>query len=250
MKKMILAAAMTAAFTTNLAHAEEQKTDDEVSFNAALTSDYRFRGISQTRLQSALQGGADYVHNPTGFYAGTWLSTIKFIQDAGGSDSVELDVYGGKRGEIVKDMPYDVGVLTYVYPSNGLTPSVNTTEIYGQIGYGPSYIKYSHSLTNLFGYVDSKGSGYLDAGMNLEVGEGFILNLHAGHQTVEGSNGGVDNNRFSYTDWKVGVTKDFGIATGALAVIGTNADKDAYASPANAKFMGKTALVLTVSKTF
>lgn len=42
--------------------------------------------------------------------------------------------------------------------------------------------------------------------MNLEVGEGFILNLHAGHQTVEGSKGGVDNNRYSYTDWKVGVT--------------------------------------------
>lgn len=250
MKKMILAAAMATAFTASLAHAEEQKTGDEVSFNAALTSDYRFRGISQTRLQSALQGGADYVHNPTGFYAGTWLSTIKFVKDAGGSGNVEVDVYGGKRGAISEDVSYDVGVLTYVYPSNDLKPSANTTELYAQLGYGPAYIKYSHSLTNLFGYVDSKGSGYLDAGMNLEVGLGLILNLHAGHQTVEGSNGGVDNKRFSYTDWKVGVTKDFGIATGALAVIGTNADKDAYASPANAKFMGKTALVLTVSKTF
>lgn len=250
MKKLILAAAITAALTSSITHAEEQKPDNEVSFNAAVTSDYRYRGISQTRLEPALQGGADYVHNPSGFYAGTWLSTIKFVKDAGGSSSVEVDVYGGKRGAISEDVSYDVGVLTYVYPSNDLNPSANTTEVYGQLGYGPAYIKYSHSVTNLFGYVDSKGSGYLDAGMNLEVGEGFILNLHAGHQTVEGSNGGVDNNRFSYTDWKVGVTKDFGIATGALAVIGSNADKDAYASPANAKFMGKTALVLTVSKTF
>jgi len=250
MKKLILVAAMSPLFAANLAFAEQQKPDHEVSFNAALTSDYRFRGISQTRLQPALQGGADYINNPTGFYAGTWLSTIKFVKDAGGSGSAEVDVYGGKRGAIAEDVSYDVGVLAYVYPSNDLNPGANTTELYAQLGYGPAYIKYSHSLTNLFGYVDSKGSGYLDAGMNLEVGLGLILNLHAGHQTVEGSNGCVDNKRFSYTDWKVGVTKDFGIATGALAVIGTNADKAAYASPANAKFMGKTALVLTVSKTF
>lgn len=250
MKKMILATAMTAAFATSMVYAEEQKPDNEISFNAAVISDYRFRGISQTRLEPALQGGADYVHNPSGFYAGTWLSTIKFVKDAGGSGSLEIDVYGGKRGALTEDVSYDVGVLTYVYPSNDLNPSANTTELYAQLGYGPAYIKYSHSLTNLFGYVDSKGSGYLDAGLNLEVGAGFILNLHAGHQTIEGSNGGVNNDRYSYTDWKVGVTKDFGIATGALAVIGTNADKDAYASPANAKFMGKTALVLTVSKTF
>lgn len=250
MKKLILAVAVTAAFTANVAHAQEQKPDNEVSFNAAVTSDYRFRGISQTRLEPAVQGGADYVNNPTGFYAGAWLSTIKWVKDAGGSGNVELDVYGGKRGEIIKDVSYDVGVLTYVYPSNDLNPNANTTELYGQLGYGPAYIKYSRSVTNLFGFADSKGSGYLDAGMNLDMSEGFILNLHAGHQTVEGSNAGVDNNRYSYTDWKVGVTKDFGIATGALAVIGTNADKDAYASPVNGKFMGKSALVLTISKTF
>ncbi|MFC7299497.1 TorF family putative porin [Herminiimonas aquatilis] len=250
MKKLIVVAAITAAFTTSIAHAQEHKSDSEVSFNAGVTSDYRFRGISQTRLEPALQGGADYVHNPSGFYAGTWLSTIKFVKDAGGSGSVEIDVYGGKRGAITEDVSYDVGVLTYVYPSNDLNPSANTTELYAQLGYGPAYIKYSYSVTDLFGYIDSEGSGYLDAGMNLEVGKGFILNLHAGHQTVKGSSGGVNNDRFSYTDWKIGVTKDFGIATGALAVIGTNADKDAYASPVNAKFMGKTALVLTVSKTF
>ena len=48
----------------------------------------------------------------------------------------------------------------------------------------------------------------------------------------------------------MGVTRDFGVVTGALAVIGTNAGKSAYASPVNGKFMGKTALLLTVSKTF
>jgi uncharacterized protein (TIGR02001 family) len=249
MKKLILASALAALFAGSYAHAEEAKPDNEVSFNAAIASDYRYRGISQTRLQPAVQGGADYTNNPTGFYAGTWLSTIKWTEDAGGGGDVEWDIYAGKRGEIVKDVSYDVGVLTYVYPSNGLSGvagfvSANTTELYGQLGYGPAYIKYSHAVTNLFGFVDSKNSGYLDIGANIDVGNGFTANLHAGHQQVSHLSAA------SYTDWKLGVTKELGVVTGALAVIGTNAGKDAYASPANGKFLGKTALLLTISKTF
>ncbi len=248
MKKLILAAAITAAFSAGFVHAEETKVeakpDNEVSFNAALTSDYRYRGISQTRLQAALQGGADYINNPSGFYAGAWLSSIKWIKDAGGKGNVEVDLYAGKRGEIAKDVSYDIGVLTYVYPSNNLATSADTTEVYGQLGYGPAYVKYSHSVTNLFGFANSKNSGYLDLGANFEVATGLTLNLHAGRQQVK--NNGV----YSYTDWKIGVTKDFGVVTGALAVIGTNAGEVAYASPENGKFLGKTGLVATLSKTF
>ena len=254
---LTLAAALTLAMATlgaGLAHAQDAKPaeptpDNVISYNAALVSDYRYRGISQTRLKPALQGGADYTHNPSGFYAGTWLSTIKWTKDAGGSGDVEWDLYAGKRGEIVKDVSYDIGGLGYVYPSNDLAhvagfANANTFELYGQVGFGPAYIKYSHSLTNLFGFIDSKNSGYLDVGANIEAGAGLVVNLHAGHQKVK------NNGSFSYTDYKVGVTKDFGVVTGALAVIGTNASESAYASPANGKFMGKTALVLTVSKTF
>ncbi|TFW28839.1 TorF family putative porin [Duganella callida] len=257
MKNYVLAAAavaVTAAFAANCAYAEETaapaaKPDNEVSFNVAVVSDYRYRGISQTRLKPALQGGADYVNNPTGLYLGTWLSTIKWTKDAGGDGSVEWDIYGGKRGQITDDVSYDVGVLTYVYASNGLDHvagfvDANTTEVYGQLGYGPAYVKYSHAVTNLFGFVDSKNSGYVDIGANIDVGEGYTVNLHAGHQEVK------HNDAASYTDWKVGVTKDFGVVTGALAVIGTNASKTAYASPANGKFLGKTALQLSIGKVF
>jgi uncharacterized protein (TIGR02001 family) len=253
MKKIILAAAVIAAFTGSRAYAEDAapaaKPDNETSFNAAVVSDYRYRGISQTRLKPALQGGFDYVNNPTGLYAGVWLSTIKWTKDAGGDGDVEMDIYAGKRGQVGDAVAYDVGVLTYVYPSNGLKDvsgfvNADTTEIYGQLAYGPAYVKYSHSLTNLFGYADSKNSGYLDIGANIDAGEGFTINLHAGHQEVK------HNDAASYTDWKIGATRDFGVMTGALAVIGTNAGKAAYASPANGKFLGKTALQLTVSKVF
>src|SRR5471030_553557 len=125
MKKLILAAAVVAAFTGTHAYAEDAapaaKPDNETSFNAAVVSDYRYRGISQTRLKPALQGGFDYTNNPTGFYAGTWLSTIKWTKDAGGSGDIEWDIYAGKRGQISADVSYDVGVLTYVYPSNDLS---------------------------------------------------------------------------------------------------------------------------------
>ena len=225
------------------AQAEDPKPDNELSYNAAVTSDYRFRGISQTRLQPALQGGADYTHNPIGLYLGTWLSTIKWTKDAGGGGNVELDLYGGKRGEIVKDLSYDVGVLSYVYPSNSLHPNANTTEIYGQLGYGVAYAKYSNAMTNLFGFVDSKNSGYLDIGANIDVPYGMTANLHAGRQKVR------SNTSASYTDWKIGLTKDFGIVTGAAAIIGTNTDS--YVGPgAGGKNLGKNALVVTVSKTF
>ncbi|AKU23860.1 TorF family putative porin [Massilia sp. NR 4-1] len=248
MKKTMLALAVMAACAASV-HAQEQKPEHEVSFNAAVTSDYRYRGISQTRLKPALQGGVDYVNNLTGLYAGAWASTIKWTKDTGGDGSVEMDVYAGKRGQINADISYDAGVLGYIYPSNDLKhvagmANANTAEIYGQLGYGPAYIKYSHSLTNLFGYVDSKNSGYLDVGANIDTGHGFVLNLHAGHQKVR------HNNAADYTDWKLGVTKDFGVLTGALAVIGTNASKTAYANARNGKFMGKTALQLTLSKTF
>lgn len=248
MKKILLVAALSALFGNHAAQAQETapaaKPEHEVSFNAALATDYRYRGISQTRLQPALQGGADYVNNPSGMYAGVWASTIKWTKDAGGGGSVEVDLYAGKRGALTSDISYDVGVLTYVYPSNGLAVSANTTEVYGQLSYGPAYLKYSHATTNLFGFANSKNSGYLDLGANIEIDSGLVLNLHAGHQSVK------NNNASAYSDWKIGVTKDFGVLSASVAVIGTNAGKLAYASPLTAQFLGKTAVVGVLSKTF
>jgi len=229
---------------TGIVAAQEQeapKPDNEVSYNLGVTTDYRYRGISQTRLKPALQGGADYTNNPTGLYAGTWLSTIKWIKDAGGDSNVEWDIYGGKRGNITSDITYDVGGLYYLYAGNDLPTNANTFEVYGQLGYGPAYVKYSHSLTNLFGTPDSKGSGYLDVGANIDAGSGFTVNLHAGRQNVK------HNGTFSYNDYKLGVTKDFGVASVSLAYI--KADTTAYMSP-NAKNLGKSGLVLSATKTF
>jgi uncharacterized protein (TIGR02001 family) len=253
MKKLVLAAAVTAAFVGSVARAEDKKPDNEVAFNVGVVSDYRYRGISQTRLNPALQGGVDYTHNPTGFYAGTWLSTIQWIKDipGAGSTPLEWDIYLGKRGDVTKDITYDVGILQYAYLNNKLGnvagfANANTTEIYGQLGYGPAYIKYSHSLTNTFGNANSKNSNYIDVGANVDLPVwGLQLNLHAGHQTIKNSSPSA-----SYTDWKVGLTKDFGVVSASLAYIDTNASSTVYASPANGKNLGKGTVVLSVLKTF
>lgn len=244
MKYKNIAAAVglaVSAFTSVPVLAQEQPAEHQVSFNAAVTSDYRYRGLSQTRLDPALQGGVDYVHGPTGWYVGTWLSTIKWTKDLGGDGDIEWDIYGGKRGQLTDAISYDVGGLYYWYPDNSLNPSANTFELYGRLGFGPAYVKYSHSTTNLFGTADSKRSGYLDVGADIDVGNGFLLNLHVGRQRVK------NNRAFSYTDYKVGVTKDLGVASVSLAWI--HANTDAYLSP-QGKNLGKSAAVLSVSKTF
>ncbi len=218
-----------------------------LSFNLTLTSDYRYRGISQTRLKPAIQGGIDYAL-PGGFYIGAWASTIKWIKDAGGEANAEVDLYGGYKGEIAKDFTYDVGFLRYQYPSNKLNPSANTNEIYGAVTFGPATLKYSHSLSNLFGFADSKNSGYLDLSATFEVGPAIQLIPHVGYQRV------AHNSDFSYADYSFTVGKDFSGFFLSAAVIGTNAKKiggvPAYSYNAGEKDLGKTGLVVAVKKTF
>jgi len=261
MKKTLLSLAAATVVTSMpvLVHAEDA---NPLSFNVSLTTDYRYRGISQSRLKPALQGGADYAL-PNGFYVGTWGSTISWIKDAGtiagvdtGSAPVEIDFYGGYKGEIQKDFGYDVGLLQYWYPSNKLsnltTANANTTEIYGALTYGIFTAKYSHSLTNLFGTVtsqgNSKGSGYLDLSATIDAGNGFSVVPHPGHQKVKNWSDG------SYTDYSLTVSKDAAGFTWSGALVGTDAKHDpaavfAYPSPTG-KNLGRSGLVLAVKKTF
>jgi len=247
--RTLTAAALTLAFATMSASAQAQEAqpaaeavpDNQISYNVAVVSDYRYRGISQTRLQPALQGGVDYVNNPTGVYVGAWATNIKWIKDGGGDASYEFDVYAGKRGQITDTFAYDVGALYYAYPSNGLSTNANTFELYAQVSAGPFSLKYSHATSNLFGTADSKNSSYIDGQFNYDVYDGFVLNLHAGRQDVK------NLDEASYTDYKVGVTKDFGVFSLGVAAVKTNTD---FYVGRNGKNLGKSGAVVTISKTF
>ncbi len=215
-----------------------------LSFNAGLTSDYRYRGISQSRLKPAVSAGADYAHT-SGLYVGTWLTTIQWIKDAGGNAPLEWDIYGGYKGTLGSSgIGYDVGLLRYQYPRNRLAVSANTTEVYGALTYGVFTAKYSHALTNLFGFADSQNSGYLDLSANLDLGGGWSVVPHVGRQWVR------HNSAYAYTDYGVALNKDFGNGLSAsAALIGTNADKALYTTPAG-RFTGHAMLVAGIKYSF
>ncbi len=253
----LLATAIALTALHGTARAEDPPASP-FSFNVGAISDYRYRGISQTRLKPALQGGIDYA-NANGFYLGTWASTIKWIKDAYGDAGLEIDLYGGYKGEIAKDVTYDVGVLQYVYASaktklwDASYKDPNTTEIYGAVTYGPVTTKLSYSLTNLFGNYDfagkkdSKGSIYLDVSASFDVGGGLTLAPHVGYQKV------VNITNASYTDYSLTLSKDFSGLAPSIALVGTTANKDFYVpgGAANStQFLGKTALVVGVKYSF
>lgn len=240
---MVLAAlVLSGAASAQTPAAAAPAPDYSFAYNVGAVTDYRYRGISQTRLKPALQGGIDFSHK-SGFYLGTWASTIKWIKDAGGDAPVELDLYGGYKGT-AGPLGYDVGVLRYQYPSHDLAISPNTTEIYGAATYSVATLKYSHSVTNLFGFADSKNSYYLDASATIDLGSGYSLVPHIGYQKVK------NNNDFSYTDYALTLGKDFGNGISAsAAVVGTDADKALYVTPAG-KFTGRTGLVVGVKYSF
>jgi uncharacterized protein (TIGR02001 family) len=211
----------------------------QVAYNVGVVTDYRYRGISQSRLKPALQGGVDYTAGA--FYVGAWASTIKWIKDAGGGADIELDLYGGYKGEITKGFTYDVGILAYIYPGHDLAVSPQTTELYGALTYGPATLKYSHSVTNLFGFDDSKNSGYIDLAATFEITDGWMITPHIGRQTVKNLGAA------SYTDASLTVSKDFSGWLVSLAAV--DAKTGVYIGPNN-KDLGKRSLVAGVKYSF
>lgn len=110
----------------------------EVSGNVAIVSDYRFRGVSLSGGDPALQGGIDVAHE-SGFYVGTWASSI----DDGGTDllgDMELDLYGGWSGEIANGLTLDAGLLYYMYPTEDLGADTDYFEPYASLAFtlGPA----------------------------------------------------------------------------------------------------------------
>lgn len=240
MKKLAVLLSTLVVSGAVLAQAKAPEPDYTLSFNVGAVTDYRYRGISQSRLKPALQGGADFAHK-SGFYLGTWASTIKWVKDGGGDANVEVDLYGGYKFT-AGPVGLDVGALRYLYPNSSLPVSPNTTELYVAGTWGPATLKYSHATTNLFGFANSKRSGYLDLSATFDLGSGFSLTPHIGHQKVR------NNSPFSYTDYSIALGYDFGNGLTASAML-VDTDNNNYLAP-NGKNLGKAGVVLGVKYGF
>lgn len=119
----LMASAATIA-TTGVASAE-----GELSANVALTSNYVWRGQTQTTGDFAIQGGIDYATDF--FYVGTWASSV---DDFGIDASTELDFYAGITPS-VGPVSFDIGVIFYNYPST--TVDSDFIELAASASYSP-----------------------------------------------------------------------------------------------------------------
>ena len=111
-------------------------TPHSFSANVTLTSDYVYRGITQTNEDPALQGGFDYSHE-SGFYLGVWASNLEFNGGTSDAPSLEIDVYGGMSGEFQNGLGWDVGALYYIYPDQNedVEGDYDFLELYGSLSY-------------------------------------------------------------------------------------------------------------------
>ena len=158
-----LAAAGLSLATPAMAQSDDEVASDfTVSANVALTTDYRFRGVSLSGGDPALQGGFDVAHD-SGFYIGTWASSI----DGGAAyGDLELDIYAGWSGNLSDAVSVDVGVLYYIYPTEDLGLDTDYIEPYASVGvnfgpaeatFGVAYAPEQDSLggdDNLYLYTD------------------------------------------------------------------------------------------------
>lgn len=132
---LIAATALTGcalAATPAFADETDAPSDITVTGNVALVTDYRFRGLSQSQGDAAIQGGIN-VNHASGLYAGVWSSSTSFAAPLNGVyGSMELDIFGGWTGAVANGVTADVGLLYYVYP-NGHVGKAEFFEPYASV---------------------------------------------------------------------------------------------------------------------
>ena len=252
MHKTLLTLLAMSALTLN-AQAEAPKPDWTVTGNAGLFSDYRYRGFTQTGYKPSFQGGFDVAH-ASGFYFGSWNANVEQALYRGAS--LEMDIYGGYKFT-AGPVGLDLGALTCRYPTRANTGNVGEVhhdEVYLGLSYKIFTLKYSHQLSNYFGLgdgtnTDTKGGSYLDLGATYDLGNGWGINAHFGHQTIPNATDfGLQSN--SVDDYKVGVTKDLKGWVTSAAWFGTS-KKDYFTTGISApEAAGRGALVVGLSRTF
>jgi uncharacterized protein (TIGR02001 family) len=185
----------------------------EVSSTWTLTSDYDFRGFSQSATDPAVQGSIDFAAD-SGFYVGAWASNVDF----GDADvDYEVDVYAGFSGG--ETLLWDAGIVYYAYPDES---DFNYAEIYGSLGY--EWFEGKLWYSNDFGGDATEGDTsaiYAEANATIELPQNFSVLLHAGLSTGDYWD---DVNGDDQIDYSVGVGYTAGNFDLALKYVDTDSD--------------------------
>ncbi|MCG8324041.1 MAG: TorF family putative porin [Thiotrichales bacterium] len=218
----------------------------EFSANIALTTDYLYRGISQTSEEPAIQGGFDYSYSPWGFYAGVWASNLDFED---GDTSIEIDYYGGFAGEFANGISWDIGGLYYQYPGTDADAGADFdfVEAYGSLGYTFSDVVFEPTFgvgvawsPDFFGEDDD--GIYVNGTLDLSLPHDFGLSFLVGHQDVDGDKT-TGPAGFDYTHYVVGVNKSWKIFDFDVSYYDTSDETDCGGDICEA-------LVFTISSSF
>jgi uncharacterized protein (TIGR02001 family) len=244
MKKLLFALLVAAGVTAAQA---------QVTGNLGLTSDYRFRGISQTQNAPAVQGGIDYAHS-SGFYVGNWNSSVSSEVYTNGA-GVESDLYAGYKKDVYKGITIDVGSYNYFYPrattSAATGSNFDTYEAFAGVGYKDMIsAKYSQTLGNgYFGTANARGTQYMQVDGKLPVPaiKNLAVVAHYGRTNV------ANSSNLDYNDINAGVVytlpKEFDLGVRYY----TNSSMTSTFQNANTvsgQKLYKNAVVVSLTKTF
>lgn len=232
-KKLSIAMGIALASMSGLASADAASDMGlEFSANVALTTDYVFRGVSQTGREAAIQGGFDVAHT-SGVYAGTWASNVD--EDFYPGSSMEIDFYVGWAGD-VGPIGVDVGFNHFEYP--GVDNSDNNTDEWKISG---SYDFEVASVGAAYYYSDdwygTGNSSYWDFSGEVPVGS-FTIAAHYG--ITDFDDGG------DYDDWKIGVSTELGGFGFDLSYTDTDADDGFFVS--SGEELADDTFIFTISK--
>ncbi len=182
----------------------------EVSTNIGLSSDYVWRGVSQTAGGAAVSGGIDY-SDESGFFAGTWLSNTDFdSRDADGArtgESNEVDLYLGYAGE-AGDLGYSVTYNYYLYPT---VDDANFGELLLDFSYNIFAAGVSYTVNS---EVDEpgvlvEGDAHYYFGAGFDLGNDWGLGLTYGYYDFD-YDGDADVGDVSYGYFQVDLSKSYG----------------------------------------
>ncbi|EDL47774.1 TorF family putative porin [Erythrobacter sp. SD-21] len=215
-----LAALAASLAAPSMAQAQDDDSGVSVSANAALTTDYRFRGVSLSGGDPAIQGGVDVAHD-SGFYVGTWASSIDGGPDFG---ELELDIYGGWSGNVAEGVTVDVGLLYYAYPSGDTGADTDYWEPYASVGFnlGPAEATVGAAYAFEQDSLSGDDNLYLYTDLGLSVPNTPVsLSAHLGY--TDGAlappllAGAADDTGL---DWSLGASVSSGILEVGVAYVG------------------------------
>ncbi len=210
-KRTALLAALALALT-----APAFAADDEYGFSGSLdfVSDYAYRGISQTNEDPALQLGLDYSFEG-GFYVGGWGSNVDF--EPGDGADIELNAYIGWAGDVTDSVAIDLQLVRYIYPGTSSGVDYDYNEFIGVLSLA-ELVDFTLGYSNDVFASSEDGIYYGVSGSYGLPWAELSLDLSLGHYDLDDAVGD------SYTDYSIGVSREFGYVSASFAYINTDSD--------------------------